>query len=99
MSSLILKATLDLLKTYPVLIPYNAHSLALHKSVNIYNIIHTPVHTYNKKFYFISSMSVTKHEEFYNDIASDIRGRDMYGDVIIYTKDIMNSLYVKNYKK
>ena len=90
MPGLILKATFDLLKSYPVLIPYNALPLALYKSVNIQNIIHNPVQTCNKQFYFVSSLSMFRDEDFYNNIASEIRGRDMYGDIIIYKKDMMN---------
>jgi len=96
MPFLIIKETLNLLKNYTVLVPYNSIPIALNKSVNveylqsIYRLIPNPLCTHNEKYYFISSMNTKKDNETYNNIASEIRKRDMFGDVIIYDKNYNN---------
>ena len=93
MSNLVLKETLSLLKQrYTVFVPYFGTPYALYKSnfykSNFYSIKH-PIYTYNNDFSFISSSSIDTWQQlkYYNKIASEIRERDMFGNVIIYPND------------
>lgn len=94
MNFCIIKETLRLLNNYTVLVPYNSIPVVLHNSLNVeypYKLIPNPIYTHNQKYQFISSMDTKREHRYFNNIASMIRERDMFGDVIIYEKNYINS--------
>ena len=94
MNLCILKETLRALNNYTVLIPYNSIPVVIHNSLKVeytHRLIPNPVYTDNEKYHFISSMYRKGDHCYFNNIASMIRERDMFGDVIIYKKNYINS--------
>jgi len=94
MNFCIVKETLRLLKNHTVLVPYNSLPVVLNNSLNVeypHRLITNPVYTDNEKYYFISSFDTKRDHCCFNNIASMIRERDMFGDVIIYEKRYINS--------
>lgn len=88
MSHFLLKETIILLKKpYAVLVPYIGTPYALHKHTKFYKLINKPKFTHNNNYFFISNIEAKKSLDYYNDIASEISEREMYGNVIIYSKN------------
>lgn len=100
MSCLVFKKTFNLLKTYNmVFVPYNSTKMTIYKSIkpecfqNLYRLIPNPLYTYNENYYFISNIEIERDYKYYNVIASELRERDMFGDVLVYKKNNLFTNY------
>ena len=94
MLKLIVKGVRRSLESYPVYIPIDSlpESLLNYKYKDIYEFFDNPMITQNNKYYFISELSVERSDRNYNLIASKIRDRDMYGNVIVQSISSKNKI-------